>query len=306
MFNVTVPNRPARYAFVASAEPIARVGPGATVRFETSDDSYANLSGAEIDGGRVNFRKVNALSGPIWVEGAEPGDALGFRVDRIEVATRAFVVYVSRWRRRMFGLAESNVIEVTVGGDRVGLPNGRSIRVGPMIGCIGVAPASGSVSSLSPGSRTGGNMDLVEIKPGATVWLPVEVEGGLLSLGDLHARMGRGEPVGAGLECAGSVTGTVLLAPAMALAGPIFCDEWRVSFVGTSPDEWREAETVAVNAAWEWLTVSCGVLHDDALVICAALLDVDAGGPAGNNVVASFPLAELRDAGVQVDVWPVR
>jgi amidase len=275
------------------------------VHFETGDNSYAKMSGAEIDGGTVNFQKVNALSGPVWVEGANPGDALGFRVDRIEIASRAFVVYVSRWRRWMFGLANSHVIEVPVEGDRARLPNVGSVRVEPMIGCIGVAPASGSVSSLGPGTRTGGNMDLVEIKPGATVWLPVEVDGGLLSLGDLHARMGRGEPVGAGLECAGSVTGTVLIKLATALSGPVLCDEQRVSFVGTNPDEWREAETVAVRAAWEWLTVSCGVSQDEALVICAALLDIDAGGPAGNNVIVSFSLSELRDAGVQIDVWPV-
>lgn len=302
---VTIPSDPPGHAFRAKAQPLARVRPGDRIRFRTTDTSYSGITGSEIDAGRVNFQKVNTLSGPVWVEGVQPGDALGFQVESIELDPRAFAVYVSRWRSRMFGLADSRVVPVSVERDRVVLGGGLSFPIAPMIGCIGVAPGTGSVSSLSPTARTGGNMDLVEIRPGATVWLPAEVDGGLLSLGDLHARMGRGEPLGSGLECGGTVTGTVLRAQGVVMRGPVICDGARVAFVGTSPDDWWEASSIAVRASWEWLTGSCGVPVDDAIVLCAALLDVDTGGPAGNNVVASFGLSDLASSGVNTAVWPV-
>jgi len=148
-------------------------------------------------------------------------------------------------------------------------------------------------------------MDLVELRAGTTVWLPVEVEGALLSLGDLHARMGRGEPLGSGLECGGAVTGTVYVAANVAMRGPVLCDAERVMFVGTSEVDWRDAETIAVRAAWDWLTIDCEVPRDDALLISAALMDVSAGGPAGNNVVASLHIDALAQAGVRTSVWPI-
>ena len=301
---IVVPQTPATFAFSPTAAPVVRVAVGQRVRFETTDAAYETLNGEAIDDGRVNFGRVNALSGPVFVESAMPGNALGFHIEDISVADRAFAVYVHRWRRKQFGVAASRVIRVPVSDGHIELESGATVSNKPMIGCIGVAPGRGSVSSLSPTARTGGNMDLIEISAGSTVWLPVEVEGGLLSLGDLHARMGRGEPLGSGLECAGSVTGTVLLARGVHISGPVLCDDSIVGFVGTSAVDWRDAEAIAVRAAWEWLT-SQGILGNDALVICAALLNVENGGPAGNNVVATFEIADLETAGVRIDAWPM-
>src|SRR5690606_36031344 len=145
----------------------------------------------------------------------------------------------------------------------------------PMIGCIGVAPAREAVSSLAPTARTGGNMDLPEIAPGATVWLPVEVEGALLSMGDLHARMGRGEPLASGLEWGGNIVGRVLLERGRSLAGPVVRTPERIGFVGTHDQDWRAAEAVAVRAAWAWLTADCRMEERRALMVVGALLDVD-------------------------------
>jgi amidase len=86
------------------------------------------------------------------------------------------------------------------------LGDGIWVALDPMIGCIGVAPASGRASTMRPVYRTGGNMDLRELRPRAVIWLPVEVEGALLSLGDLHAAMGHGEPAAIAIEAAGSAT----------------------------------------------------------------------------------------------------
>ena len=147
-------------------------------------------------------------------------------------------------------------------------------------------------------------MDLVEIEPGTTVWFPVDVEGALLSLGDLHARMGRGEPLGSGFECRGSVTCAVHVASNVSISGPVISNGDSIGFVGTSAVDWRDAERNAVRAAWDWI-VSRGVPEEDSLAICAALLNVENGGPAGNNVVAAFAIDDLETAGVSTEAWPI-
>ena len=90
-----------------------------------------------------------------------------------------------------------------------------SVPVRPMIGCIGVAPAEGVGSTFMPAYPFGGNMDLRELEPGTTIFLPVQVAGGLLSMGDLHAAMGTQEPTWVSLEAAGSATLRIGLAKAM-------------------------------------------------------------------------------------------
>ena len=81
-----------------------------------------------------------------------------------------------------------------------------SVPMRTMIGCIGVAPAEGKGSTFMPAYPFGGNMDLREMEAGTTLYLPVQVPGGLLSMGDLHAAMGTAEPTWVSLEAAGNAT----------------------------------------------------------------------------------------------------
>jgi amidase len=147
-------------------------------------------------------------------------------------------------------------------------------------------------------------MDLVELAPGATIWFPCRVPGALLSLGDLHARMGRGEPVGCGLECAGVVRGTIRLAKRKPIDQPVIVTSERIGFVGSHPDDLHLASRFATAAAWRWLQRCSAMTEELALAIAAALLEVNAGGPAGANAVASFPLPAFREAGVALSGWP--
>jgi len=94
-----------------------------------------------------------------------------------------------------------------------------TIPYAPMLGCIGTAPDWGVPSTLPAGPH-GGNLDLVEVCPGSTVYLPVFVPGGLLYLGDAHAAMGHGELSATGLEMPSETTITVDLIKQRKLAGP--------------------------------------------------------------------------------------
>lgn len=292
------------FAFRRDLEPVARVAPGDELVVETIDIAYRGLTGAAIDRGDISLSRTNALTGPIWIEGAEPGDAVGLSIEGIELSDQAHVVYVARWRRATFGLPDSRTTTVPIRGEQVELPGGGRIQVRPMIGCIGVAPASGSVSALSPCAPTGGNLDLVELAPAATIWFPCRVPGALLALGDLHARMGRGEPVGCGLECAGAVRGTVRLATRQPIDGPVIVTPDHIAFVGSHADDPYAAQRVAVARAWSWLRKSQDMPDDAALTMAAAMLEVDFGGPAGANVVAKWSLDGLHSAGVALSGWP--
>ena len=268
------------------------------VRFETSDVSYRNLTGEALDSGRVSFQRLNALAGSVAIAGAEPGDALAVQIERIDVGETAYSPYVAHWRSRLFGVRDSSVASYPIREGVVDLGGGKLVRLRPMIGCAGVAPTEGELSALSPTGPTGGNMDLVELSPGATLWLPVEVPGALFALGDLHAAMGRGEPTGAGLECAGSATVRFEVAKGLSISGPRVETSTQISFVGTDPRNTDRAIAVAIRTAWLWLTTDRNVAVREALTLCSALLDVNLGGPAGANAVASFDRVRLSEAGV--------
>jgi len=306
METIEVPDDRPVYSFNSKQAPAVWVKSGTRVKFRPSDESYRAMTGELIDSGRVNFQKVNRLVGPVGIQDARRGDALGVRIESIEVGPRAFMVYPARWRSRTFRIPESMVLELPIREGFAYLPDGGRVAAHPMIGCIGVAPSSGSVSALSPASPTGGNMDLVELVAGATIWLPVQIDGALLSLGDLHVRMGRGEAVGAGLECGGTVIALLSLARNVELTCPVVMDSAHIHFIGMHAEESPEAEHLAVGAAWEWLAQDVTLSEATRLSICASLLDVNHGGPAGANVVASFRLDELTLAGVDFAVFPLR
>ncbi len=286
-----------RFAFNRRYPPLLTVPPGARVRVHLSSESYAGLTGPDLDSGRVSTSTLNALAGPIAIEGAQPGDALAVAIESIEFTATGHIVYVSRWREAAFGMAESRVVKVAIEDGQI-VAGHLDLPLSPMVGCIGVAPARESVSALSPTAATGGNLDLVEIAPGAVVYLPVRVPGALLSLGDLHAGMGRGEVVGAGVECDGSVTVKLDLIAGRAPAGVHVLTPQRVCFVGSHPSNAGQAEAIAVRAAWSWLTGTQGLPETVALAVCATSLHLEFGGPAGANVVAAFDRPALLRAGI--------
>ncbi len=286
----------------ADSEPVAEIEPGHPVMFETTDRSYHGLSGESIDRGFVDFREVNRLTGPVRISGAEPGDALGFSIESIEVESPVHVVYNAGWRSRMFGIHRSHVRSYPIVERLVQVGDGISIPLSPMLGCMATAPARGYLSSLGPCRSTGGNLDIPEIVAGATVWLPVRVPGGLFALGDVHASMGYGEPVGGGLECAGRVVGRFHLKKRRTLPGVRIERASSIHFVGSHATDHDEASSRAVSVAWDWLRDECGLSEEHGLAVSAALLNLSTGGPAGANMVASFELDTLRASGVQVNL----
>ncbi len=213
---------PLSYEFSRHAEVRLRLAPGETVTVETEDALSGQIRGDADRRDKSAMPYSNPLTGPIVVEGAEPGDALSVTIGEIrptigQCATRtADPKQLSEWLGTDCPHG-THVCPIRDGlvwwSDAVAIP------YAPMLGCLGTAPDWGVPTTLPAGPH-GGNMDLVEVCPGSTVFLPVFVPGAYLYLGDAHAAMGHGELSATGLEMPAETTITVGLTKRGRIPGP--------------------------------------------------------------------------------------
>jgi acetamidase/formamidase len=188
-----------------SIAPVARVAPGESVEFDVSDASGSQLrpSSTVADVGTLDFSKINPVTGPVFVDGAEPGDVL-------KITLLSFVPSGWGWTANIpgFGLLADEFKEAALHVwryDPAALAPalfGRWAKVPlkPFTGTIGVAPAEPGLHSIVPPRRVGGNMDVRDIALGTELFLPIEVAGALFSVGDTHAAQGDGEVCGTAIE----------------------------------------------------------------------------------------------------------
>lgn len=209
--------------------PVLNVRPGDTVSFGTLDASDGGVArraaAGELKGPPelVALAAADAfperegprghpLTGPVFVEDAEPGDAL--RVELLEVQAAGW-----GWtgcRPNGIGLLDAALAEEGLQPythlwdlrerTHTDFRPGIRLPLAPFPGVMGVAPAAPGPHPTAPPRQVGGNMDIRQLVAGSTLFLPVEVPGALFSIGDLHAAQGDGELSGTGIECAGRVT----------------------------------------------------------------------------------------------------
>ena len=222
------------YSFSRHHPPRLRVPDGSRLEIETCDCFENQIRAPEDTLASLDWDRINPATGPIFVEGAEPGDALAATIEAITmddqgvlVAGHEFGVLASK-----FDALHSRLVPVRQG--RVIFDRRLSLPVRPMIGVIGVAPGGDPVNCGTPGSH-GGNMDTTLIAPGATVYFPVAVPGALFALGDLHAAMGDGEISGAGVEIAGRVTLRLSVRKGLSLAGPMVATPEGLAAIASAP-----------------------------------------------------------------------
>lgn len=145
----------------------------------------------------------NPATGAVYVKGAMPGDVLRVTIENIRIGEKGVIESVAG-KGCLGELVKENSYQVYSLDENSFFYGEKKISFSPMVGVIGTAPEKANVSTLLPGAH-GGNMDCRLMKEGAVVYLPVFVEGGLLSAGDLHAVMADGEVGYSGLETYGTV-----------------------------------------------------------------------------------------------------
>ncbi|MEW6550380.1 MAG: acetamidase/formamidase family protein [Spirochaetota bacterium] len=199
---VRIPKHRVRFDFDPRAVPCAEAESGEVVSFSCQDCYSGQIAYDGFPFSQVDMARNNPATGPLYIRNALPGDILRVEILGIELEDSGCMT-----AREGVGTYEIKGTHCRV----FPLENGyglfdRGIRVPlrPMVGVAGTAPAAGSVSTQEPG-RHGGNLDIKDLGEGAILYLPVEVEGALLSMGDIHAVQGDGETVICALEVPGTV-----------------------------------------------------------------------------------------------------
>jgi amidase len=280
----TIPRGRQAFAFDPKAEPALTAEPGAVVAFETTDEGYERLWRGE-SAREVGHGRFNAVTGPLFVRGALPGDAL--RVEILEIRMdRCWAVWYANYGA--FKTKRLQIRPLRIRRGRVPISKSLSVPYEPMIGCIGLAPAKGKSSTYVPTFPWGGNMDLPEARPGATVFLPVQVPGALLSVGDLHAAMGAAEPACVGLEGRGTAVVRVGIEKGMRLPFPRIRLGKETICIGMGRTQ-REASRAALSQAWEILVRDRKLAPLDAFAFASARVGLRLGGPAHEIMLAIVP-----------------
>ena len=293
-----------QYAYTfGGVAPVMTVRSGTAMRV-WSDDAFGGVlrSVDDLSGEKVDLRYVNPQTGPFFVEGAEPGDTLVLHfvsmVPAREWGASAAIPFFggmtgtdrvvnlqdplpdTTWiyeldRDRHTVTFSARFSELTL-----------ELPVAPMLGTVGVAPAGGEVRSSLVPDRFGGNMDSPEIRAGSTVYLGVNVEGALFSVGDGHYRQGEGEACGTAVEGAMTTTFIVDLVKGGGPGWPRIEDDHSWMTVGSSrplEDSWRIGNSELVR----WM----GQLHGLHTMDAYQLLSQVAHAPIANVVDANYSVA---------------
>ncbi|MDT2830629.1 acetamidase/formamidase family protein [Vagococcus carniphilus] len=193
------------YAMDKNNQPVCTVQDGEVVTFETFD-CFTNQITSEVSSfTTLDWDRINPATGPVFIEGAEPGDTLKVEIQKIEIKGNATMVTGTDMGVIGDLLTENTVKILPVVDDQLIFSDDLKLPLNKMIGVIGVAPKDEPISCGTPDSH-GGNMDCKEITEGTTLFLPVNVSGALFSLGDCHAAMADGEVSVCGAEVPCEVT----------------------------------------------------------------------------------------------------
>jgi amidase len=283
------------WAFGPSMAPVLTVSPGAVVRLETNDCFHGQVTSEDITADKIDMGRVNAATGPIAVEGAEPGDSLLVELLEISPGRRGAAMIIPGWGQlidqvkapvtRIFRV-EDGTIHM---GDRVSFPSR------PMVGVIGVATESEEAINFLAGPH-GGNLDNALHGPGATVMLPVRQPGAMLAIGDMHASMGDGEVSGTGVEIDGEVLIRVGLIKGKQSRWPVteLADSWVTH--GVTDDDLNEAIRLACEEAARLLVEQWGFTMEDAFIFLSVACDVGIAQschPCPGSVIARVRVPKL-------------
>jgi amidase len=264
-------------------EPVLRVADGDTIATTTIDARGRNAADERV------AERGNPQTGPFYVEGAEPGDALAVRFDRLTpnrrrgftaslIAERIlepeFVRTLPPKREVNWDVdVEKGTVTLTDADSKI---NGYTVPMVPMIGCFGVAPPRGQAISTATSYVNGGNMDYRGHVEGVTVYFPVATPGALFHIGDGHAIQGDGEIVGTGVEISMDVEFTLSVVKNSNIVWPrTETDEYLMTFGNARPLD--EGVQYANTEMLRWLEADFGLDTESASIILGQTIEYEIG-----------------------------
>lgn len=284
----TIHSRQHHFGWDNSFPPVQTIAPGQTVYFECIDSGAGHFKpGSTVaDVATLDFSKVNPVSGPVYVDGAEPGDALKITFEGFEPSGFGWTANIPG-----FGLLADQFTDPaltlwtydakTMAPSLFSTHGKVPLKAFP--GEIGVAPAEPGLHSVVPPRRVGGNLDIRDLTTGTVLYLPIEVKGALFSVGDTHAAQGDGEVCGTAIESQMNVAlkfdlvkGANLAMPRFTTNGPVTrhldAKGYEVT-TGVGPDLMTGARA-AVSGMIDLLGKQHGLSAVDAYMLCSVCGDL--------------------------------
>lgn len=268
--------------------PTLTIAPGETIHFECRDSSDGQITPASgiADVAAMDFGRINPVTGPVFIDGAKPGDAVKITIGDFDPSGFGWTANIPG-----FGLLADQFPQAALRlwtYDKVGMgpaafsPVAR-VPLKPFAGTLGLALAEPGLHSVVPPRRVGGNLDIRDLSTGSVLYLPVEVAGALFSVGDTHAAQGDGEVCGTAIESPMAVTLTLDLIRDANLAGPRFTTPGPVVrhldakgyevTTGVGPDLMTGARE-AVSRMVDLLAQRHGLAPVDAYMLCSVCGDL--------------------------------
>jgi amidase len=224
------------YHFTPDMEPKWRVPSGADVEIHCVDGLGGTIRTESDLYVAVDYDHVNDATGPIYVDGAEPGDILAFRIDEIRVASDqgcTLLIPGFGLHGEQVGTARTRISQIA---DESVVVLGRfEVPLRPMLGTIGVAPREGRWDTVTPHDH-GGNLDTSDVRAGVQVLFPVSQPGALLAMGDAKAVMSDGEVCSTGVEVPVVVRGRLQVLRGRLIDRPMIETETEWMTVGSAKD----------------------------------------------------------------------
>ncbi|MDM5336431.1 acetamidase/formamidase family protein [Fictibacillus enclensis] len=239
------------YEMSKEHKPSLVVKSGSKVTIETYDCFLNQITSESTEYSSIDWNQINPATGPVYVEGAEPGDILAVTINKIELENQGVMVTGPGLGVMGKRVSEFSVKVVPIKDNKAIFNENVELPLNPMIGVIGVAPEEGAVSCGTPGNH-GGNMDTVLITENATVYFPVFHKGALFSLGDLHAAMGDGEVGVSGIEIPAKVRVTLDVIKGESIRTPVVENQEGMAFL-VSKETLDEAADNAVEEMVDYL-----------------------------------------------------
>jgi acetamidase/formamidase len=265
--------------------PVATVDSGAEVGFDCLDASGGQLTADSTtdDLATLDFARVDQVNGPVAVHGAEPGDTLQVDLLEFEPADWGWTASIPGFGLLADDFADG-LYKVTRldGSDRAEFWPGIRVPVAPFCGELGVAPATGPLSTIPPDVH-GGNMDTRHLVAGSTLFLPVFARGANFSLGDGHAAQGDGEVSGTAIETPMRARVRLTVRKDIRVTAPEFIaapdphaalrNGPRYATDGIGPDLMQAARD-AVRRMIEWMGREHGLEPVQAYLLCSVAVDL--------------------------------
>ncbi|MEI4232968.1 acetamidase/formamidase family protein [Roseovarius sp. D22-M7] len=271
-----------------SIPPVRTVEPGSRVHFQCLDSSAGQLThdSTVADVAAMDFGKINPVTGPVYIDGAEPGDVLKITLEQFHPSGFGWTANIPGFGllADQFGDPHLKVWEYDPDTLAPALFSDIArVPLKPFAGTIGLAPAEPGLHSVVPPRRMGGNLDIRDLAVGSVLYLPVEVAGALYSVGDTHAAQGDGEVCGTAIESPMDVEITLDLIKQERLDFPRFSTPGPVTrhldakgyeaTTGIGPDMMEGARN-AVSGMIDLLGKQHGLSPEDAYLLCSVAGDL--------------------------------